>query len=222
MNPNDPRQRSYFYVNQQPNSSVIPELPPVQANYATVYGAPRRSPARILGWVIVVMLVFGAGIGSVFAYWQFVGSKQQPKQATPAQQSSTTSSTDSNNSSTNGSLSPIQSKARDTERQVDIKAIFSQLEAYYAQNGHYPSLDQINHPAWREQNMSGLDDEALKDPLGAGPELAAKPAAHVYAYQPLGADGKVCDNTTSDCATYTLTATLETGGTFVKQQLTDY
>ena len=38
----------------------------------------------------------------------------------------------------------IQQKARDTERQTDIKAVHGQLEAYYAQNGAYPALADLN------------------------------------------------------------------------------
>src|SRR5438105_14972551 len=63
----------------------------------------------------------------------------------------------------------IQQKARDTERKTDINALHGQLEAYQAQNGKYPSLDQINengsaNAGWRSTNMKGLDAAALADP----------------------------------------------------------
>src|SRR5882757_3970226 len=61
----------------------------------------------------------------------------------------------------------IQQKARNTERQTDIKAIHGQVEAYYAQNGRYPTLANLNDVTWRGANMKGLDPEALKDPKGA-------------------------------------------------------
>ena len=38
----------------------------------------------------------------------------------------------------------IQQKARDTERETDIKALQGQIEAYYAQNGNYPTRTNVN------------------------------------------------------------------------------
>ncbi len=106
-----------------------------------------------------------------------------------------------------GSLS-IQTEARDTKRKTDIRALQSQLEAYFAQKGAYPTLANMNSASWRATNMKGLDSTTLKDPQGSSSDLAAKPAAHVYAYQVAG-DGN----------SYTLTATLEAGGTFARDSL---
>src|SRR3982751_6956611 len=61
----------------------------------------------------------------------------------------------------------IQQKARDTERKTDVNAIHGQVEAYYAQNGKYPTLANLNDSTWRGSNMKGLDAEALKDPKNA-------------------------------------------------------
>jgi type II secretion system protein G len=115
----------------------------------------------------------------------------------------------------------IQQKARNTERQTDIKAIHGQVEAYYAQNGRYPTLDNMNDAAFRSANMKGLDVEALKDPKGSASTLAGTPAANVYAYAVLASDDTACDNAAGgkDCAKYTLTATYEGGGTFTKTNL---
>lgn len=113
----------------------------------------------------------------------------------------------------------IQRKARDTERQTDIKAVHGQVEAYYAQNGRYPTLTDINDTTWRSNNMKGLDSEALKDPKGANSTLAAAAAANVYSYDVQRSGGGTCDNSTNDCAQYTLTATLEGGGTYTKSNL---
>lgn len=103
----------------------------------------------------------------------------------------------------------IQQKGRDTERQTDIKALHGQLEAYFAQSGHYPTLDDLNDSAWRGTNMKGLDAGALEDPNGSAQTLAATAGEKVYSYAvtPSG-----CDNDadgTGDCTGYTLTATLE-------------
>ncbi len=114
----------------------------------------------------------------------------------------------------------IQQKARDTERTTDIKALHGQIEAYFAQNQKYPTLANMNDSTWRASNMKGLDQEALKDPKGGStPTLVTTPASGAYAYAVTASDGSACDNTTKDCAEYTLTATLEGGGTFAKSNL---
>jgi type II secretion system protein G len=114
----------------------------------------------------------------------------------------------------------VQQKARDTERQTDVKAVHGQLEAYYAQNGKYPTLANLNTSGWATTNLKGIDQEALKDPKGAGYTFASSPTASQYSYAVTAADGTTaCDNTATDCAKYTLTATLEAGGTYVKKSL---
>jgi prepilin-type N-terminal cleavage/methylation domain-containing protein len=114
-------------------------------------------------------------------------------------------------------FSGIQRRARDTERQTDIKAIHGQVEAYYAQNGRYPTLANINDDTWVGDNLKGLDLGALQDPKGAGNDLQAGAAANIYAYTQ---DPATCDNgAAGDCVGYTLTATLEGGGTYAKTSL---
>ncbi len=111
----------------------------------------------------------------------------------------------------------IQQKARDTERKTDINAIASHLEAFNAQSGRYPTLANANDSTFRSANMKGLDSAALQDPKGAAQTLVAAPAANSYAYAVTPAG---CDNAANgDCTQYTLTATLEAGGTYVKQSL---
>lgn len=117
-------------------------------------------------------------------------------------------------------FSGIQKKARDTERQTDIKAIHGQVEAYLAQKGVYPTLTEINDDAWVTANLKGLDLDSLEDPKGSGNNLQAAAAANIYSYDVLADDNTSCDNGASgDCTKYTLTATLEGGGTFVKTSL---
>jgi prepilin-type N-terminal cleavage/methylation domain-containing protein len=111
----------------------------------------------------------------------------------------------------------IQQKARDTERKTDVNALHGQVEAYSAQNGKYPTLANINDSTFRQNNMKGLDPAALQDPKGTSQALCGTVQADCYAYvaTPTG-----CDNAANgDCTGYTLTATLEAGGTYVKQSL---
>lgn len=115
----------------------------------------------------------------------------------------------------------IQQRARNTKRQTDINAIASHVEAYYADNGKYPTLTNINDSTWRSSNLKGLDPNALKDPKGTAQTLVSSPAANAYAYQPTDDSGNACDNSTTDCTKYTATATYEGqvngSSTYVKQ-----
>jgi type II secretion system protein G len=110
----------------------------------------------------------------------------------------------------------IQQKARDTERKTDIKAVQGHLEAYWADNAKYPTLANANDSAFRTANFKGLDHSAFADPKNSGSQqLCAAAAANCYGYAvtPSG-----CDNgANGDCTNYTLTADLESGGTFAVQ-----
>ncbi len=112
----------------------------------------------------------------------------------------------------------IQQKARDTDRENDIRILHTSLEAYFATSTKYPTLGNLNDATWRSTNMKGLDADTLKDPRGSASALVAAPGSNVYSYTvtPSG-----CDNSTTggDCTAYTLTATKESGGTVVKTSL---
>lgn len=107
------------------------------------------------------------------------------------------------------SFTGIQQRARNTKRQTDINAIASHVEAYYANEGKYPTRANMNDATFQSTNLKGLDPAAYKDPSGTASTLAAAPAANVYAYQPTADDGSACDNSTTNCTKYTLTATYE-------------
>ena len=109
-------------------------------------------------------------------------------------------------SNTTFGMGAVQASARDTERQTDIKSIHAQIEAYWAQIGYYPSLDELNDPSFVSENLKGLDTEALRDPQGSGETYASIPGKNIYSYEVLP---KNCDNSTTQCTSYTLTATLE-------------
>lgn len=116
-------------------------------------------------------------------------------------------------------FSGIQRKARNTERETDIKAIHGQLEAYYSQNNSYPALADMNDGTWRSNNVRGLDAEALKDPRGTAQTLTAAPSDSSYGYTVTNDANGACTTTANDCTRYTLTANLEGGGTFEKTNL---
>ena len=109
-------------------------------------------------------------------------------------------------------VAAVNSKAEDTKRKNDINSIYSQLEIYYAKNGYYPSLDQVNTPSWRSANFRGLDSSALKDPLATSAILAPTASKVQYGYAPSG-----CNATGQKCSSYTLVAVLSSGKIFAKK-----
>lgn len=112
----------------------------------------------------------------------------------------------------------VQQSARDSKRESDITSLHTAIEAYYVQATQYPSFTQINDNAaggFRETNLKGIGSETFTDPKGANDQLANAPAANVYSYEVTPAG---CDNTAgNECTNYTLTGTLEGGGTVVKE-----
>ena len=110
--------------------------------------------------------------------------------------------------------SGIQAKARNAKRQTDIQSLQTQLEAFFSQNGYYPSLGDFNSTSWRATNMKSLDAGALVDPSSTcNPSttscLVAAPAAKSYSYAVTDSNGASCETTDTNCALYTLTATYE-------------
>ncbi len=105
----------------------------------------------------------------------------------------------------------IQSKARNSKRQSDISSLQTQLEAYFSQNGNYPSLTDMNSPSWLVAHMKSLDQNSLVDPSSPtqSKKLLVAPAPNAYAYSVTNAAGKSCESKDTDCTKYTLTATLE-------------
>jgi prepilin-type N-terminal cleavage/methylation domain-containing protein len=113
----------------------------------------------------------------------------------------------------------VQRSERDTERQRDIKALQLELTAYYAQNNRYPTIHDFNDSNWRRTNMKGLEADVLQDPNNSEATLSDKAGKNVYGYVIKSAKGTTCDNQKTLCTQYTLTATLENGQTFTKNNL---
>lgn len=112
----------------------------------------------------------------------------------------------------------VQGKARDTERQTDIKAITAQLEGFYAANGAYPSLTELNTASFRSQHFRVIDDETFTDPTSTSDVLTETPAPGLYAYE-ASPEGCSSVSRTNPCMGYTATATLDDGSTYVKVNL---
>jgi type II secretion system protein G len=116
----------------------------------------------------------------------------------------------------------IQQKARNTERTTDLKTFQSQLEAYNANNGRYPTATDLSttgssNVTWIAANLKGMDKETLSDPkanphdfslLNTGTGTANK---YTYVPSPSG-----CDNSATDCASYKLYAVPEGGGSTIQ------
>lgn len=113
----------------------------------------------------------------------------------------------------------VRQNERNTERQRDIKELRNGLEAYFAQNNQYPTLDSLNNANWRTANMKAIDAEVFRDPSAKSDQLAETPGKAVYSYQVSSASGAACGTAKDPCTQYTLTANLEGGGTFVKNNL---
>lgn len=116
----------------------------------------------------------------------------------------------------------IQKKARDSQRQTDINAVNSQLAAFYTDKGYYPSLadlqDTTATTGFVATNLKGLDPESLRDPKeAAGSGIAATSTSTAYGYATTGCTTTDPSSDTNQCDSYTLTATLENGGTFEKK-----
>lgn len=106
------------------------------------------------------------------------------------------------------------SKSIDTSYKVDINAIYAQVEVYYAENGFYPTLSQMNDPAFRSANMSNLEPSVfspneIDDVI---PKLSNDASKDNYAY-------KTADCSNGGCQQYTLTAVLSDGTKFTKKNI---
>ncbi|HZL07986.1 MAG TPA: prepilin-type N-terminal cleavage/methylation domain-containing protein [Candidatus Dormibacteraeota bacterium] len=112
--------------------------------------------------------------------------------------------------------SGIQAKARNSKRQTDIQSLQTQLEAFFSQNGYYPSLTDMKGTAaggWIDTNMKSLDKNALIDPSNTTQSnqlVAGTGTAKTYAYNVTQSDGSTpCESDDTTCAKYTLTAEYE-------------
>ena len=111
----------------------------------------------------------------------------------------------------------VQRKARNAERESDIKAIHTQLEAAFQELNAYPTLTELNTASWRATNMKSLDPEALKDPKGSAQTLVGTATATAYGFESTKDDGTSCNS--GECTKYSLTAKRESGTDYTKNNL---
>jgi len=118
-----------------------------------------------------------------------------------------------------GTYSGVQAKTRNSDRQKNITLAQKSLELYFAYNGNYPTLDEMNNSTWLSNNMKYLDQGTLKDPKAKDQFLAATPIKNKYSYTVTSNNGTDCNNTTVKCSKYILTAQFEGGGKFTASSL---
>jgi prepilin-type N-terminal cleavage/methylation domain-containing protein len=103
----------------------------------------------------------------------------------------------------------VQQRARDTQRQTDIRTISSQLEVFYADRIHYPTyaeLTDVTADGWRDNNMPGIDPNAFFAP-GTDTDQAVTnfflstdaPTISQYGYVPGD-----CNASDEDCQSFAL------------------
>jgi hypothetical protein len=94
---------------------------------------------------------------------------------------------------------------RDAVQLAKLESIHTALAVYFSQTNSYPAFNEMNNQAWIAANLANFDPDWLHDNGGSNLAVAAAPKAGVFAYQPVGADGKTCVNTPLiPCAHYKL------------------
>lgn len=189
------------------------QAPPVGYTNQTVMvgSGQKRHKNLIIG--IVVTLVVLVGVGGVYAWQQSKVTSLKKQVAGLKEEVKSLKQADSTDNEGSGTIyGGIQAKARDTERKTDINSLQSHIEVVFATTGHYPSLTEMNSATWREENIPGLDAEALNEPQSsvAKDTLVAKPATGAYAYDVTDENGASCEADATLCMRYTLTAMFET------------
>jgi hypothetical protein len=124
---------------------------------------------------------------------------------------------DSTSSDPTSSQDTTSNSGDDAARKTDINALDSHLEAFYAQEGYYPTLADLNNAGWVAINMKGLDPSALCDPRASAStcQLSSTEKTGNYMYEALDSDYKNC-TTETQCASFTLNAQLADGSYYSK------
>lgn len=119
----------------------------------------------------------------------------------------------------------VRQNNRNEQRKSDVVAIQTAIDTYKATNSKYPSLSQINNPAFRKESLRTLNDNYIKDPVWSKTntlcsanglpifQSSTTPSSGCYGYavSPTG-----CDNTAITCTSYSLVTNIEPGQTYTK------
>ncbi|HSW85367.1 MAG TPA: type II secretion system protein [Candidatus Saccharimonadales bacterium] len=111
--------------------------------------------------------------------------------------------------------SGIQAKARNSKRQTDVQSLQTQVEAYFSQNGFYPSYADLSDASWVSSNMKSLDVTAMIDPSSGSTTAtliysnSAGGTTKKYEYYPTNSSGTTCEADDTTCAQYTMIAKYE-------------
>lgn len=107
----------------------------------------------------------------------------------------------------------INSEAKNSSYKTDINAIYAGVEVYFAENGTYPTLAQINDSGFRSQHMSNLEASVFSpDDDNSDPKLISGTSEDQYTYKASG-----CNS--SGCQKVTLVAVLSDGSKYTKKSL---
>lgn len=118
--------------------------------------------------------------------------------------------------------SGIRIRERNNTRIADIKTLQLNLEIFYARNGFYPSLIEMNTPHWTTENIKQVPPSDLIDPSSkTNVQLFTSSSTKTnFGYDVSSSNGMACNNKTVACGQYILTATLEGGsGIFQEKSL---
>ena len=118
--------------------------------------------------------------------------------------------------------SGIRIRERNNTRIADIKTLQLNLEIFYARNGFYPSLVEINIPHWTAENMKQVPATDFVDPSSKTniQVFTTTSTKTNFGYNVSSSSGATCNNKTVACSQYILTATLEGGsGIFEEKSL---
>lgn len=119
-----------------------------------------------------------------------------------------------------------QVKARDSERKADINNIAKHLEIYYSsgsdmvssQLNGYPPTTMASNEEEIVKYLRDIDPLSLRAPKSTSLSLIAatsssqpNPTINQYIYQPLQANGTLCNNINQECRRFNLYYRLEDG-----------
>ncbi len=178
----------------------------------------RARRKRTIAGLLIVGLV-----GIAFVVWAFYGNVQQERLLTVLDPVDSAQDDDIENGEHAGStaqffepageLSVDEKKINDEQRQADLAAIHAALQDYFASNGQYPSLPNMNSNGFRQKNFPELDEATFKDPADESSQIAITrtPQEYVYAYDVVDRNGYTCEPAGRACVGYRLSAILSSG-----------